>query len=108
MMNDQVHVKVPRIAKMGEVVRIMTKLNHPMESGWRRRQNGEIVPKDLIRDFSCQFNGAEVFKAEFDSGTAGNPYLSFFVRINQSGHFRFIWSGQNGERFYKEADIEVG
>ncbi|MES9838025.1 MAG: thiosulfate oxidation carrier complex protein SoxZ [Candidatus Thiodiazotropha sp.] len=107
MMNRQVHVKVPRTAKRGEVIRVMTKLNHPMESGWRRRQNGEIVAKDLIGEFACQFDGAEVFKAEFDSGTAGNPFLSFFVRVNRSGRFHFIWSGQNGERYYKAADIEV-
>jgi len=107
MMNERVHVKVPLTAKKGEVIRVMTKLNHPMESGWRRRLNGEIVPKDLIGEFSCQLDGKEVFKAVFDSGAAGNPYLSFFVRVDQGGRFRFVWSGQNGEHYYKEASIEV-
>ena len=106
-MNDRIHVKVPAKAQSGEVIRVMTKLNHPMESGWRRRESGEIVPKDLIGEFTCQLDGREVFKAEFDSGTSGNPYLSFFVRVNQSGRFRFIWSGQNGERYDTEASIEV-
>lgn len=107
MMSERVHVKVPRTAKKGEVIRVMTKLNHPMESGWRRRQNGELVPKDLIGEFSCQLDGKEVFKARLDSGAAGNPFLSFFVQVNRSGRFRFVWSGQNGERYEKQAGIEV-
>ena len=106
-MNDRLHVKVPRKAKNGEIVRVMTKLNHPMESGWRRRQNGEVVPKDLIGQFVCLLDETEVFKAEFDSGTAGNPYLAFFVRVEKSGIFRFIWNGEQGESYQKEASIEV-
>lgn len=106
-MHERVHIKVPRKAKKGEVIQVMTKLNHPMESGWRRRQNGEMVPKDLIGEFVCLLDGTEVFKAEFDSGTAGNPYLSFFVRVEKSAVFRFIWSGKQGESYRKEATIEV-
>lgn len=106
-MNERVHVKVPRTAKKGEVIRVRTKLNHPMESGWRRRQNGEVVPRDLVEEFSCLLNGKEVFKARLDSGASGNPYLSFFVRVNESGDFRFVWRAQNGERFEKTASIEV-
>ncbi len=106
-MKEYVHVKVPSQAKKGEIIRVMTKLNHPMESGWRHRQNGELVPKDLISDFICLLDGTEVFKAEFDSGTAGNPYLSFFVRVEKSGIFRFIWGGEQGKSYQKEARIEV-
>ena len=106
-MSDRLHVKVPKTASRGEVIRLMTKLEHPMESGWRSRQNGEKVPKDLIGEFVCSLDGREVFRAELDSGTAGNPYLSFYVRVEQSGLFRFEWAGARGERFVREAPIEV-
>ena len=106
-MDYRLHVKVPRRAKKGEIVRVMTKLNHPMESGWRRRQNGEVVPKNLIGEFTCLLDGKEVFKAEFASGTAGNPYLAFFVRVDKSGIFRFTWTGERDERYQQEARIEV-
>ena len=67
----------------------------------------DLVPKDLIGEFVCLLDGTEVFKAEFDSGTAGNPYLSFFVRVEKSGLFRFLWTGEQGERYQKETRIEV-
>ena len=107
MMDKRLHIKVPRTAKQGEVVRLMTKLNHPMESGWRHLQDGKAVPKDLVGNFICTLDGKEVFKAELESGTAGNPYLSFYVRIDKSGVFRFTWSGDNGESYQGEAPIEV-
>lgn len=106
-MDKHLHIKVPRKASKGEVVRLMTKLNHPMESGWRRRQNGETVPKELINEFVCQLDGQEVFRAELDSGTAGNPYLSFYIRVQKSGIVRFTWRGAQGESYQGEAPIEV-
>ena len=106
-MDKRLHIKVPPRAGKGEIVRLMTKLNHPMESGWRRRQNGENVPKELINEFVCELDGKEVFRAELDSGTAGNPYLSFYIRVQKSGMVRFTWRGEQGERYQGEAPIEV-
>ena len=106
-MNKRLHVKVPRTAKQGEVIRLMTKLNHPMESGWRHLQDGKLVPKDLAGEFVCLLDGTEVFRAELDSGTAGNPYLSFYVRVEKSGVFRFTWRGDKGERYEREATLVV-
>ena len=107
MMDKRLHIKVPRKAEKGEIVRLMTKLNHPMESGWRHLQDGTSVPKELVGNFVCTLDGKEVFRAELESGAAGNPYLSFYVRVESSGVFRFTWSGENGERFQGEVRIEV-
>ena len=40
LMRSRLHLKVPKTAAAGEVIRVMTKLNHPMESGWRQRPDG--------------------------------------------------------------------
>ena len=107
VMRNQLHVKVPPTAAKGESVRLMTKLNHPMESGWRQDQDGKFVPKALAGEFLCLFNGDAVFRADLESGTASDPYLSFYVRVEESGLFRFVWTGEGGQRFEKEAEIEV-
>ena len=106
-MRNRLHVKVPRTAAKGEVIRLMTKLNHAMESGWRQRLDGQVVPKALAGNFVCVFNGREVFRAELESGTASDPYLSFYVRVEESGVFRFVWIGESGNSFEKQAAIEV-
>jgi sulfur-oxidizing protein SoxZ len=106
-MRNPIHVKVPRTAVKGEVVRLMTKLNHPMESGWRQRLNGQVVPKALAGRFVCLFNGPEVFRADLESGTASDPYLSFHVRVTESGEFRFVWTDEDENSIEKIAQIEI-
>ncbi len=106
-MRNPVHVKVPRNAVKGEVVRLMTKLNHPMESGWRTTLDGQEVPKALAGRFVCLFNGHEVFRADLESGTASDPYLSFHARVTESGVFRFVWTGEDGNSIETQARIEV-
>jgi len=106
-MRNRLHVKVPRTAAKGDVIRLMSKLNHPMESGWRKRLDGQVAPKSLAGEFRCLLNGREVFRADLESGTASDPYLSFYVRVEESGVFRFQWVGDGDQRFEAEAAIEV-
>ena len=104
-MRYPLHLKVPSSAARGEVVKIQTKLHHPMESGWRTRQDGTKAPKALAGTMSCTFNDQEVFRAEMDSGTASDPYLAFYLRIEASGLIRIRWTGQEGQVFEAEAPI---
>lgn len=106
-MTRRLHIKVPSRAAKGEVIRLMTKLHHPMESGWRKRQNGDLVPKDLVGEFVCSFNGREVFRAELEAGTASDPFLAFYAKVEESGVFSFVWSAETGDRFEAEARVAV-
>ncbi|MCL6415460.1 thiosulfate oxidation carrier complex protein SoxZ [Aestuariirhabdus sp. Z084] len=106
-MDNRLHIKVPSTAKKGQVVQLKTKLDHLMESGWRNLQAGGKAPKHLIGQFVCFLDEVEVFRAELDAGMADNPYLAFFVRVESSGQFRFVWSGEQGERYERSADIIV-
>jgi sulfur-oxidizing protein SoxZ len=60
----RVVVSIPESARKGEVIEIRTLAGHHMETGFRRTQLGELIPRDIIRSFSCSYNGVEVFSAE--------------------------------------------
>jgi len=106
-MRNRLHIKVPETVARGDVVRLRVKLNHPMESGWRTGHDGHAVPRALANRFVCLFNGGEVFSADLDSGTASDPYLSFYLRVEESGALRFVWVGEDGTEVEKTARIEV-
>ncbi len=106
-MRNRLHMKVPEKVARGDVVRLMVKLNHPMESGWRTGQDGQVVPRALANSFVCMFNGLEVFRADLDSGTSSDPYLSFYLRVDESGSVRFVWTGNDGTQVEETARIEV-
>ena len=100
-------VKVPRTASKGEVIRVRTKIPHPMETGWRKDHEGNTVPRDRITRFVCTFEGDEVFSADFASGVSANPYLSFFVRVSQSGTFQCTWIADGDKTVTESASIQV-
>jgi sulfur-oxidizing protein SoxZ len=89
-------VNVPAKARRGDVIEIKTLMSHIMEPGYRRTAAGELVPRDIITSFTCRFNGADVFRADFFPAIAANPYLSFFMVANESGKFDFEWIGDRG------------
>ncbi|MEO7706912.1 MAG: thiosulfate oxidation carrier complex protein SoxZ, partial [Caldimonas sp.] len=52
---------MPATAKKGEVIEIRTLIAHPMETGYRRGDEGSVLPRNLIRRFSCVYDGETVF-----------------------------------------------
>ena len=79
----RVIVNVPATAKRGEVIEIRTLAGHDMETGFRRTQTGELVPRDIITQLVCSYNGVEVFRADLHPAIAANPLSSSFF---DSGH----------------------
>jgi sulfur-oxidizing protein SoxZ len=103
----RVVVNVPQEAKRGELVEIRTLAGHPMETGFRRTQTGELIPRDIIRQFVCTYNGVEVFRAELHPAMAANPLLTFTTVATESGSLEFRWSGDNGFSATQSASIKV-
>ena len=100
-------INVPRTAKRGDVIEIKALTSHIMETGYRRTAAGDLVPRDIITSFSCRYNGAEIFRADFFPAIAANPFLSFFTIARESGKFEFEWTGDNGFSSTASASITV-
>jgi sulfur-oxidizing protein SoxZ len=100
-------VGVPAQAKRGEVIEIKTLCRHPMETGFRRTQLGELIPRDIVTRFVCTYNGAEIFRAELHPAIAANPYFTFYTVATESGTLTFRWTGDNGYAVTESAAITV-
>jgi sulfur-oxidizing protein SoxZ len=89
-------VTMPTTAKRGDIIEIRTLIAHPMETGYRPGADGAILPRNLIRRFSCHYDEVLVFSAELFPAVAANPFISFFTVATASGTLRFSWEGDNG------------
>ncbi|MES2633815.1 MAG: thiosulfate oxidation carrier complex protein SoxZ [Pseudomonadota bacterium] len=89
-------INVPSGVRRGDVIEIKALIAHPMETGFRPGADGKVLPRDIIRNFTCSYNGEEVFAAELHSAISANPYLSFFITATNSGTLEFTWQGDNG------------
>lgn len=103
----RVVVNIPAQAKRGEVIEIKTLAAHPMESGFRRTQLGELIPRDIIRQFVCSYNGVEIFRADLHPAIAANPLIAFTTVATESGTIELRWSGDNGYVVTQSAPITV-
>ena len=103
----RVVVNAPESAKKGEVIEIRTLAGHPMETGFRHTQTGQLIPRDIIRRFSCSYNGVEVFSADLHPAIAANPLLVFTTVATESGTLEFQWTGDNGFLATHTAKISV-
>ena len=89
-------ITMPKTAAKGEVIEVRTLIAHPMETGYRHGDDGKLLPRNLIRRFTCRFEGETVFSAELFPAVAANPLISFFMVAAQSGTLTFSWEGDNG------------
>ena len=100
-------LRVPTTAKKGELVEVKTLITHPMETGLRKDEQGELIPRKIINSFTCRYNGEIVFKAELHEAVAANPYIEFHVRALESGTLDYVWEEDGGAVFTLQSALTV-
>jgi sulfur-oxidizing protein SoxZ len=100
-------VTLPAQAKRGEIIEIKTLAQHAMETGFRRTQTGELIPRDIIRRFTCTYNGTEVYRVDLHPAIAANPMIAFSTVAIEGGTLTFQWVGDNGYTVTEIAPIRV-
>lgn len=107
-MSQKPRVRVPATAKKGEVIEIKTLVSHVMETGTRKdSKTGKLIPRLIINKFVATFNGKEVFSADMHPAIAANPYMAFFVKVEESGTFEFTWIDDKGGTVKDTKKIQV-
>ena len=67
-----------------------------METGFRPNAMGQLIPRNIIKEFVCTYNGVEVFRAEFFPAVSANPFVAFTTVATESGTITMTWTGDNG------------
>jgi sulfur-oxidizing protein SoxZ len=89
-------ITLPATARRGDVVELRTLIGHPMETGYRVGDGGQVLPRDILRRFECRLDGELVFAADLAPAISANPYIAFTLRATKSGTLSFSWEGDNG------------
>jgi len=63
-------VSMPKTAVKGEIVPIRVIVQHDMESGFRHTERGVRVPRDIIRNFVCTYEGSPTAHREAETAKA--------------------------------------
>ena len=101
-------VKVPKSAKVGDIVEIKTLISHKMETGNRKdKKTGEKIPRLIINSFVAKFNGKQVFKSKMHPAISANPYMVFSMKVPGAGELEFTWTDDKGKTWSAKKKIAV-
>lgn len=92
----------------GEVVEVKTLLTHRMESGLRRDEDGNLIPRRIINTFKAEFEGEPVFACDIEPAVSANPYFQFHVKPERSGTLTLTWIDDDGTVITLSEEITVG
>ena len=69
----------------GEVTEVKVLMTHPMETGRRKNDFGDVIPAHFIQLVTATLNGKIVLEAQWGTGISKNPYLTIHLRAAQVG-----------------------
>ena len=101
-------VQVPSVAAKGEIFQVKALISHQMETGLRRDNKGDVIPRKIINKFACRYNNVVVFGVDLHEAVAANPYLEFYLRATESGRLEFIWEEDGSHTYALTHQLTVG
>ena len=60
-------------------------INHPMETGRKKDDSGELIPAHFIQLLSAHLNDKPVLEMQWGTGISKNPYLTFYLKDAKIG-----------------------
>ncbi len=100
-------IRLPALARVGEVIEVRVLLQHAMETGYRPGADGQVLPRDIVTRVEASFDGQLVFAADLFPAVAANPYLAFALRVVRSGTLELSFRGDNGLAQVESATLRV-
>jgi sulfur-oxidizing protein SoxZ len=87
-------------AKMdGDTADVKVLMSHPMETGQRKNEKGELVPVHFIQSVIATHNGKVVLDAQWSQAVARNPFLGFRVKGAKAGDkITVSWTDTAGDK----------
>lgn len=101
-------ILLPRQAvRKGDIITLKAIISHPMETGYRRTETGVEIARNIIRRFSCRYDGEEIFACDLYPAISANPFLAFTTTATKTGPVTFLWTGDTGFRHSETAMLTV-
>jgi sulfur-oxidizing protein SoxZ len=98
-------IVLPERIQRGDAIRVQVVIQHPMDTGFFRDANANIIPPWFIRDVRVQFGGAEIAQFEWTSGISRDPMFTFQLRADREGTLTVTSRDNRDNEFSGSAEI---
>lgn len=106
-MSARARLTVPERLRAGEDFEVRLLLQHPMETGLRVDADGRRLPRDIVQEVEALLDGQPVWRVRLHPAVAANPYLAFWLRIDQPARLEVIWRGERGFEHRQQAELRL-
>ncbi len=106
-MAEKPRIRLPATVKKGEVFQVKTLVKHAMESGNRKDESGATLPRKILNKFVCKANGKEVFSSDFNTSVSADPFLTFYLKLEETSKLQFEWYDDDGSVITETVDVTV-
>lgn len=90
----------------GEITEIRILMQHPMETGQRKDDKGQLLPAHFIQTFTVYLNGKPIIDGQLNVSIAKNPLFAFKSRgIKTGDKLAVSWMDNTGIRRQDEINV---
>jgi len=100
-------MKIRALVK-GDVADVRILMMHPMETGQRKDERGNLVPAHYIQNVVVTHNGNVVFNADWSQAVSRNPFLGLRVKGAKAGdNISVTWVDNKGDKRTDTATVSA-
>ena len=88
-----------RATVKGDVADVRILMMHPMETGQRKDERGNLVAPHFIQNVVVTHNGNVVFNADWSQAISRNPFLGLRIKGAKAGdNISVTWVDNKGDK----------
>ena len=80
----EVNMKM-RAKLKGDITEVKLIISHPMETGRKKDDFGQLIPAHFIQLVTAILNEKPVLEMQWGTGISKNPYLTFYIKDAKVG-----------------------
>lgn len=103
----EARVRVPSNLRAGQTGEILTLIQHPMETGLRKGEDGATIPQRIIRDFRATVDDQPIVTIQLHRSVSANPFLRFPIRPEEGGQLKLEWEEETGRITTETSDLSL-
>lgn len=93
----------------GDYVEVKVLMSHPMDTGRKKGDDGELIPAHFVQLVTATLNGQPVLEAQWGTGISKNPYLTFRIKGAKLGdNIAVSWQDNFGAKATQSIAVTQG
>ncbi len=92
-------ILIPDRIAQGDVIRVQAVVQHPMDTGFFRDANANMIPPYFMKDVTVTYGEAEVARFEWTSGVSKDPMIAFPLRADREAPLIFTYKDNRGTSY---------